>query len=107
MARWSWTITCGRRPKASMPWAMCMAASQTLACRWVEQPRGDECADWGWFAACILRVAVPTTTFTPPLSAVGVTEEAHEAGRSVKTATAMVGRHQALALGPAVSRSVA
>lgn len=38
------------------------------------------------------RVAVPTTTFlTPPLSAVGVTEDgAHEAGRSVKTATAMV-----------------
>lgn len=38
------------------------------------------------------RVGVPTTTFlTPPLSTVGQTEgEAREAGRSVKTATAMV-----------------
>lgn len=38
------------------------------------------------------RAAVPTTTFiTPPFSAVGMTEgEARDAGRSVKTATAMV-----------------
>lgn len=44
------------------------------------------------------RVAVPTTTFlTPPLSAVGMTEdEAQKAGRSVQTATAMVAEIKAM-----------